>query len=97
MPYDYVVFNFPHVGAGIKDQLKNIRANQTMLAAFIPSAFQVLHDEGEVHVTVKKGEPYDSWRLVKLGTALPGVRLKNSFDFDASLYPSYRHRRTLGQ
>lgn len=96
MPYDCVVFNFPHVGAGIKDQLLNIRANQTMLSAFIRSALEALHNEGEVHITLKKGEPYDSWRLVKLGMEIPGVRLKNAFDFDPKLYPTYRHRRTLG-
>ena len=95
-PYDCVVFNFPHVGAGIKDQLLNIRANQTMLTAFLQSAFEVVHDDGEVHITIKKGEPYDSWRVVKLGMAIPGVRLKNAFNFDTKLYPSYRHRRTLG-
>ena len=48
----------------------------------------MLHPEGEIHITLKKGEPYDSWGLVRLGNDKGGkLRLKNSFDFDPSLYP----------
>jgi 25S rRNA (uracil2634-N3)-methyltransferase len=95
-PWDAVVFNFPHVGFGIKDQLKNIRANQEMLKGFLASAAEMVHDTGEVHITIKKGEPYDSWKVVKLGLEIPGLKLKTAFDFVTGQYPKYRHRRTLG-
>eukprot|EP00039_Didymoeca_costata_P010461 m.140890 g.140890 ORF g.140890 m.140890 type:complete len:119 (-) comp14835_c0_seq1:4121-4477(-) len=51
---------------------------------------------GEIHLTIKKGMPYDLWRMVPLALSIPGLRLKNSFDFDPTLYPEYQHRRTLG-
>ncbi|KAJ2606035.1 Meiotic nuclear division protein 1 [Coemansia sp. RSA 1804] len=35
--FTHVVFNFPHVGAGIKDQGRNIRVNQEMMAGFFHS------------------------------------------------------------
>ncbi|KAJ2843362.1 hypothetical protein GGI22_007234, partial [Coemansia erecta] len=36
--FTHIVFNFPHVGAGIKDQERNIRINQTMMVGFFKSA-----------------------------------------------------------
>lgn len=95
-PYDHVVFNFPHAGAGIKDQALNIECNQRLVQAYIKSAFNVVHSQGEVHVTTKGGEPYNSWRVAKLGVSLEGVKLKNALPFDPALYPEYRHRRTIG-
>eukprot|EP00048_Salpingoeca_helianthica_P013642 m.204424 g.204424 ORF g.204424 m.204424 type:complete len:270 (+) comp15527_c1_seq1:1346-2155(+) len=95
-PCDVIVFNFPHCGFGIKDQARNIAANQELITKFLTSALGKLQLEGEIHITVKRGKPYDSWGLVKLGTAVPGMRLKNSFDFYPEAYPGYEHRRTLG-
>lgn len=40
---------------------------------------------------------YDTWAVPKIVTKeVPGLRLKNSYDFDPTRYPGYRHRRTLG-
>jgi 25S rRNA (uracil2634-N3)-methyltransferase len=36
-PFDKVVFNFPHIGSGITDQGRNVRANQTLLLNFFRS------------------------------------------------------------
>lgn len=41
-----IVFNFPHVGRGIKDISRNVRANQELLQGFFKSArvlFDILH------------------------------------------------------
>ncbi|KAK4050400.1 hypothetical protein OIV83_003470 [Microbotryomycetes sp. JL201] len=35
---DRIVFNFPHVGQGITDQDRNVRANQTLILNFLKSA-----------------------------------------------------------
>lgn len=35
--WDKVAFNFPHVGAGITDQNRNVRANQTLILRFFRS------------------------------------------------------------
>ncbi|KAG8893128.1 hypothetical protein FRB99_002193 [Tulasnella sp. 403] len=40
--WNKVVFNFPHVGAGIKDQDRNILSNQTMLLGFLRSVAPLL-------------------------------------------------------
>mmetsp|Transcript_16383 Transcript_16383/g.45646 ORF Transcript_16383/g.45646 Transcript_16383/m.45646 type:complete len:320 (-) Transcript_16383:220-1179(-) len=96
--YDVVVFNFPHAGKGIKDQEHNIRANQQLLAAFFLSAVTVLTPDGEVHVTVKTGKPYDQWQVCSLAhRATAGrLQLKSSCTFLASDFPGYAHRRTIG-
>eukprot|EP00128_Syssomonas_multiformis_P017603 Colp12_sorted_trinity150504_noHs@32501 len=94
--YDTVVFNFPHTGSGIKDQLRNIHQNQEMIVKFLTNAAAILNPGGEIHLTVKRGEPYDSWQVVRLGTKTANLKLKNSFNFDPSVYPHYVHRRTLG-
>eukprot|EP00123_Amoebidium_parasiticum_P006041 comp17102_c0_seq1/m.15861 comp17102_c0_seq1/g.15861 ORF comp17102_c0_seq1/g.15861 comp17102_c0_seq1/m.15861 type:complete len:315 (-) comp17102_c0_seq1:476-1420(-) len=94
--YDCIVFNFPHVGLGIKDMDRNIAANQKLIFGFLQSATTLLAPRGEIHVTVKQGEPYDSWRTAALGTKEAGLSLKAGVPFAPSQYPGYRHRRTLG-
>ncbi|GAA5968875.1 hypothetical protein JCM3765_005822 [Sporobolomyces pararoseus] len=48
--FDKIVFNFPHVGQGITDQDRNIRANQTLLLDFYLSASNLLRN-GTTHLT----------------------------------------------
>ncbi|RKP26313.1 hypothetical protein SYNPS1DRAFT_27986 [Syncephalis pseudoplumigaleata] len=92
-----IVFNFPHAGAGIKDQDRNIRVNQELLLAFFASAKQFLADTdgSEVHVSLKSGEPYNSWQVRKLARA-HGLACVRSMAFRPECYPGYAHRRTLG-
>jgi len=140
---DIVAFHFPHAGLGIKDQDRNIRANQQLLLDFFASAKLLLapppkggaakraaktddEDEddgegtkrpgarkratnkkataslpevgdggGEIHMTVRRGEPYDSWQIVKLARSV-GLALVNAVRFDPRAFPGYEHRRTIG-
>ncbi|KAG0232943.1 hypothetical protein BGW41_001690 [Actinomortierella wolfii] len=101
--FNKIVFNFPHAGAGIKDQDRNVLSNQKLLQAFFESATPFLTDPelgdkkpGEILVTIKTGNPYDLWNIKRLavGTGLLGN--KTSFPFHAELYPGYEHRRTIG-
>ena len=62
--FDRVVFNFPHAGAGIKDQKRNIETNQALLRGFFTTAPALLASGGEIHVTLAHGPPYDSWDCV---------------------------------
>ncbi|GAA5974905.1 hypothetical protein JCM5350_004495 [Sporobolomyces pararoseus] len=48
--FDKIVFNFPHVGQGITDQDRNIRANQTLLLDFYLSASNLLRN-GSTHLS----------------------------------------------
>jgi 25S rRNA (uracil2634-N3)-methyltransferase len=94
--YDVVIFNFPHVGLGIKAQNDNIEVNQALMKAFLLSAIDVVHDAGIVCLTIKKGEPYDSWKTARIGIALPDLKLKTAVEFNPKDFPGYSHRRTSG-
>uniref|UniRef100_A0A6U4NC07 25S rRNA (uridine-N(3))-methyltransferase BMT5-like domain-containing protein n=1 Tax=Hemiselmis andersenii TaxID=464988 RepID=A0A6U4NC07_HEMAN len=95
-PYDLIVFNFPHVGLGIKDQELNVAANQELVAKFLESGSLLCSDKGLICVTTKKGDPYDSWRVPLLGMRVSTLRLKNTVAFDPASFPGYAHRRTAG-
>lgn len=100
--FDKIVFNFPHVGRGITDETYNIRANQKLIFDFLNSCKNYLtkpclkmKNGGEVHITVKKGKPYDLWNVKALAKQC-GFKVQTSFDFNPDLYPGYEHRRTIG-
>ncbi|ORX98055.1 hypothetical protein K493DRAFT_406721 [Basidiobolus meristosporus CBS 931.73] len=97
-----IVFNFPHAGAGIKDQDRNIRVNQVLMRDFFASAVGYLTSrqsgdpvDGEIHVALKTGKPYDLWNLKELAKSSRLIT-KTSFPFLPEKYPGYEHRRTLG-
>ena len=46
-------------------------------------------------VTVRSGQPYDSWDIPGLARKA-GLSLKTSVPFHPSMYPGYSHRRTIG-
>ena len=93
--FDRIIFNFPHVGAGIKDQDRNILVNQKLLLSFFSSAVKVLAERGCILVSLKLGLPYDEWRIKKQADAA-GLATARSFAFVPTDYPGYAHRRTLG-
>lgn len=66
-----------------------------MLLGFLESAKQLLTTSGEIHVTLKTGEPYDSWNVKKLAKT-SGLFCKTTLPFDPNMYSGYSHRRTLG-
>jgi 25S rRNA (uracil2634-N3)-methyltransferase len=95
-PFDKMVFNFPHVGLGIKDKDRNIVENQKLILGFFKCALSYLKPEtGEIHITLKGGMPYDMWQVKRLAR-LAGLICQTSFAFDPKAYPGYAHRRTLG-
>ncbi len=89
--------NVNDAGLGIKDKEHNVQSNQSLIHDFIASAMGQLRLQGsltisslmsgEIHITLKRGEPYDSWHIVRTGLSVPNVRLKNSFDFEPPMYP----------
>ncbi|KAF9431999.1 hypothetical protein BGZ76_011427 [Entomortierella beljakovae] len=101
--FSKIVFNFPHAGAGIKDQDRNVVSNQKLMRSFFESAAPFLADTdlgdkkpGEIHVTVKTGLPYDLWNIKRLATGTGLLGNKTSFPFKTEQYPGYEHRRTIG-
>jgi 25S rRNA (uracil2634-N3)-methyltransferase len=100
--FSKIIFNFPHVGLGIKDQLKNVITNQKMILAFFEQAKKKLctkekndENDGEIIVSLKNGVPYDLWDIRTLAKGA-GLALDRSFEFIPSDYKGYAHRRTLG-
>lgn len=94
-----IVFNFPHLGSGEKDVEKNVAEHRVFLAAFFMSASKCLdpkHDSA-IHVALKSGEPYKSWKVVQTAqAACPELRLSTVVPFMAGAWDGYAHRRTAG-
>ena len=100
--FSKIIFNFPHVGLGIKDQDRNIKANQELILDFLASASTLLQSkrygdefEGEIYITLKTGLPYDLWEVKSLAKSC-GLITVRSFEFNPNDYPGYEHRRTIG-
>ncbi|RUS21139.1 hypothetical protein BC937DRAFT_93526 [Endogone sp. FLAS-F59071] len=104
--FEKIVFNFPHAGAGIKDQDRNVISNQTLLLSFFASSIPFLASpvaypttdsaHGELHVTLKSGAPYDLWNVRQLVKQTGSLAVKTTLPFVPEAYPGYEHRRTLG-
>ncbi|KAI8970364.1 hypothetical protein BDF20DRAFT_980148 [Mycotypha africana] len=58
--YTKIVFNFPHAGAGIKDQDRNVLANQKLLKAFFDSVEPLLSKAGEVQEVLNVANDKDT-------------------------------------
>ncbi|XP_076867166.1 ferredoxin-fold anticodon-binding domain-containing protein 1 isoform X2 [Brachyhypopomus gauderio] len=93
--YDCVIFNFPHCG-----RKSGVKKNRALLAKFFLSSSEVLHVNGEVHVTLCNGqggtprdnpmrEWHNSWQVVAMA-AEAGLILSNVRPFDADKYRGYR-------
>jgi len=94
-----IVFNFPHVGAGEKDVERNVAQHRQLLCAFFISAVKCLDPEqdGQIHVALKTGEPYKSWKVVQTAkAACPELELKTAVPFIPEAWDGYAHRRTAG-
>ena len=93
--FSKIIFNFPHVGLGIKDQAQNIKANQLLISSFFESAKRLLEPNGQILVTLKLGDPYDQWKIKELARENL-LQVHRSFEFVPADYPGYAHRRTIG-
>lgn len=87
----------------------NISEHQSLLQQFFLSAATVLgrNADAEIHVTLRNGEPYRSWRVERcaksvLCTSPAGkqfgvFRCDRVEDFRTTDFPDYMHRRTDGK
>ncbi|VVT55000.1 uncharacterized protein SAPINGB_P004369 [Magnusiomyces paraingens] len=112
-PYDVILFNFPHTGAGIKDQARNVAAQQRLLSGFFGSCVAA---EGAGSGVSKKRktrpllQPGTGTVVVSLFEGAPynlwgikalakqyGLSLQRSSGFEWAAFPGYSHRLTLGK
>ncbi|PVU91737.1 hypothetical protein BB561_004240 [Smittium simulii] len=89
------------------DKIKNLSGNNFDLADDLVlvsnSAFKAsestnvnLNVDGELHVTLKSGEPYNSWNIRSICKKSQKLMLKTTVPFIPANYPGYEHRRTKG-
>ena len=50
---------------------------------------------GQLHLSLKRGEPYDSWQAVQIAK-LCGLRVQSCTPFLPQAFPGYAHRRSIG-
>ena len=93
--FEQILFNFPHLGTGMKDQARNIAQHQELLRGTFRCCVPLLLPGGELHVTLKKGQPYDSWNIVTIAK-MCGYRVLHCSPFHPSKFPGYAHRRSIG-
>lgn len=98
--FQKIVWNFPHLGSGETDVEKNVADHRKLLADFFTSAARCLdpeHSNAAIHVALKDGEPYKSWKLgLIVQAACPELQLRATVPFVAGAWPGYAHRRTAG-
>ncbi|PVH68866.1 hypothetical protein DL98DRAFT_440224 [Cadophora sp. DSE1049] len=94
---DRIFFNFPHVGGKSTDVNRQVRYNQELLVSFFTRALPSLSPRhgSSIIVTLFEGEPYTLWNIRDLARH-SGLEVAQSFRFQASAYPGYKHARTLG-
>ncbi|KAK0124610.1 hypothetical protein ONS95_009559 [Cadophora gregata] len=94
---DRIFFNFPHVGGKSTDVNRQVRYNQELLVSFFARALPSLSPRhgSSIIVTLFEGEPYTLWNIRDLARH-SGLEVAQSFKFQASAYPGYKHARTLG-
>ncbi|KAI7743809.1 hypothetical protein M8C21_027938 [Ambrosia artemisiifolia] len=92
-----IVYNFPHVGFHFPEGNGcQIKLNKQLVKGFLRNAKTLLKKEnGEIHVSHKVGEPYDSWDLVKKAEKI-GLSLHKTSRFSKKMYPGYAPKRAHG-
>ncbi|EGW31672.1 uncharacterized protein SPAPADRAFT_56474 [Spathaspora passalidarum NRRL Y-27907] len=106
---NYIMFNFPHTGKGIKDVDRNIREHQKLILEYFKNCkqvFDIVNDtskndfagysvptEGKIILSTFEGEPYNSWGIKIIGKS-QDYKVERSGKFDWAMFPEYHHRRT---
>lgn len=109
---DYIMFNFPHTGRGMKDVDRNIRDHQRLILNYFQSCKElfslvnneVKNDFGGYEQTAKTGKivisMFEGEPYISWGIKILGrsenYRLERSGKFDWNNFPLYHHKRTNG-
>ena len=93
--FDFIVWNFPHVGDTVDDVWNSIHENRILCRKGMISAASLLAEDGELLLTVLDRFPYSAWRLEEL--CPPSMRHIDSVPFSFSTFKNYRHVATAAQ
>ncbi|XP_057983362.1 uncharacterized protein At4g26485-like [Malania oleifera] len=93
LPFDRIVFNFPHAGFILPEHNQiQIRLHQKLVKGFFGSAGKMLAEGGEVHVTHKTTYPFSEWKIEELAGEC-GLSLVERVEFCIWDYPDYKNKR----
>lgn len=90
--FSKVAWNFPDLGNGADDEEETIAKHRKMLGRFFRSAAQCLDPSplSEIHVALKIGEPYKSWKIVQTArAACPLIDFRDMQPFIPEAWPGY--------
>jgi hypothetical protein len=94
IPFDVVMFYFPHVGGDIT-QPAVLQADRQLICDFLTGASKVLAKDGEIHLAVKVGHTYDTLDVRSL-FASHSLAVAHKLPVDKRQFPGYVHRLTNG-
>ncbi|XP_057956774.1 uncharacterized protein At4g26485-like [Malania oleifera] len=93
LPFDRIVFNFPHAGFILPEHNHmQILLHQELVKGFFGSAVDMLAGGGEVHVTHKTAHPFSKWEIEELAGEC-GLSLAERVEFYIWDYPGYENKR----
>ena len=90
MPYDRIVFNFPHAEGSTSSHHFAVEANQALLRGVFKSIMSnrlLKAVVGELHLTLRQADAVE-WKLVDLAR-LAGLRVRSSAPFEPARYQGY--------
>ncbi|XVF76973.1 hypothetical protein PTKIN_Ptkin14bG0003000 [Pterospermum kingtungense] len=94
--FDRIVFNFPHAGFFYKEhETTQIELHQKLMKGFLWNAYEMLTENGEVHITHKTAHPFSMWNIEKLAEEV-GLGLLDKVPFSEEEYPGYHSKRGHG-
>ncbi|KAG7957985.1 hypothetical protein I3843_11G202800 [Carya illinoinensis] len=94
--FDRIIFNFPHAGFMFSEHDdRQIELHQELVRGFLRNAFDMLTEDGEIHITQKTAYPFSNWKIKKLAKKI-GLRLLEEVKFCELDYPGYVNKRGSG-
>ncbi|KAG7957982.1 hypothetical protein I3843_11G202800 [Carya illinoinensis] len=94
--FDRIIYNFPHAGFMFSEHDdRQIELHQELVKGFLRNAFDMLTEDGEIHITHKTTHPFSNWKLEKLAKEI-GLCLLEEVEFSKWDYPGYVNKRGSG-
>ncbi|GLT32303.1 hypothetical protein SLA2020_069790 [Shorea laevis] len=96
MKFDRVIYNFPHAGFfGNETSEQQISRQQMLISLFFENAAQMIHGDGEIHVTHKSRGFFLNWNLKHLASTAR-LQLIEEVPFNFTDYEGYHTKYGFG-